>query len=225
MQDERLRSMGEELQAIYRLCSLMGAPYEPLVSGVHPSLVDASSGAARCVGAAVMAKLRELHVALQEQRRDRLQQVAALVEKLQVLWKLLQTPPEQQNALQHLVHLARAPEDDLIGDGLLTDVVISAGEAEVERLQREKGSKMKELVALKRQELEQVSQRCHLEPPRDTAPEVTDPLIDAGVIDLEQLMEQLDAQIRRVLEEEEDRAGILKEYFRWARAGAEEAWL
>lgn len=54
-------------------------------------------------------------------------------------------------------------------------------EEEVERLTKQKASRMKELVLKRRVELENICRNAHMEPDTNTAPEKIVALIDSGI--------------------------------------------
>ncbi|KAE9450858.1 hypothetical protein C3L33_17257, partial [Rhododendron williamsianum] len=97
--------------------------------------------------------------------------------------------------------------------------------AEVERLNKLKASRMKELVMKKRSELEDICHKTHIEPDPSTAPEKSTALIDSGLVDPCELLANIEAQISKTKDEALNRKEIMDKIERWLSACEEENWL
>ncbi|GJT52365.1 65-kDa microtubule-associated protein 8 [Tanacetum coccineum] len=98
-------------------------------------------------------------------------------------------------------------------------------EAEVDRLDQLKASKMKELLVKKRTELEEICRRSHMEVPSLSEMDHVVSSIKHGEMDYADLLKSMDEQIARAEDEALSRKMIMEKVEKWALAREEERWL
>lgn len=103
-------------------------------------------------------------------------------------------------------------------------MILDKAEVEVERLDQLKPSKMKE-IAFKKQELEDIVARAHIEIDTEAAQGKILALIDSGKIEPSELLIDMDDQIMKTKEEALSRKEILEKVEKWMSACEEESWL
>ncbi|GKC95174.1 65-kDa microtubule-associated protein 8 [Tanacetum coccineum] len=102
---------------------------------------------------------------------------------------------------------------------------IEKAEAEVDRLDQLKASKMKELLVKKRTELEEICRRSHMEVPSLSEMDHVVSSIKHGEMDYADLLKSMDEQIARAEDEALSRKMIMEKVEKWALAREEERWL
>ncbi|GJM89680.1 hypothetical protein PR202_ga05891 [Eleusine coracana subsp. coracana] len=198
-------------------------------------------------------KLEELRMSLQsleEEKKERIKQVMKyfntlhslcevlgidfkqtiselqdLASTMLVLWNLMDTPIEEQQAFQSVTCNIAASDHELNEPNTLSTDFLDYVEAEVLRLEQLKASKMKELIMKKKAELEEHRRRAHLVRDEGYAAQFSIEAIEVGVIDPSLLLEQIEAYIATVKEDAFSRKDILERVERWLSACEEEAWL
>lgn len=98
-------------------------------------------------------------------------------------------------------------------------------EVEVERLDKLKSSKMKEIALKKQSELEEIYARAHVDIDSGAAQEKIMAIIDSGKVEPSELFANLDNQIVKAKEEALSRKEILEKVDKWMSACEEESWL
>jgi len=96
---------------------------------------------------------------------------------------------------------------------------------EVERLDKLKASKMKEIALKKQSELGEIYARVHIDIDSVAAQEKIMALIDSGNVEPSELLANLDNQIVKAKEEALSRKDILEKVDKWMSACEEESWL
>ncbi|XP_076939272.1 65-kDa microtubule-associated protein 8-like [Bidens hawaiensis] len=103
--------------------------------------------------------------------------------------------------------------------------MIEQAEAEVEKLDQLKASKMKELLLKKQTELENICRRSHMEiPPLSEMDHVVNS-INRGEMDYADLLNNMDEQIAKAGDEALSRKTIMEKVEKWVLARDEERWL
>ncbi|GLJ53070.1 hypothetical protein SUGI_1130560 [Cryptomeria japonica] len=82
---------------------------------------------------------------------------------------------------------------------------------------------MEELVLKKRMELEEICRRAHLDPDGRTSPEKSNALINAGMVDPTERLENIEAQIVKENEDVLNRKEIMDKIDKWLVACKEES--
>ena len=98
-------------------------------------------------------------------------------------------------------------------------------EVEVDRLDKLKASRMKEIAFKKQTELEEIYARAHIEIKPEVVRERIMSLIDAGNTEAAELLAEMDSQIAKAKEEAFSRKEILDRVEKWMSACEEESWL
>lgn len=96
---------------------------------------------------------------------------------------------------------------------------------EVERLDKLKASRMKEIAFKKQDELEEIFTRAHIEIDTHAAREKILARIDSGNVEPSELLADMDHQIIKAKEEAISRKDILDKVEKWMSACEEESWL
>ncbi|KAJ7970063.1 65-kDa microtubule-associated-like protein [Quillaja saponaria] len=217
---DRLKKVQDHLYALNSLCSVLGVDFKPIVSKVHPSLVD--SEGSKSLSTDTIEQLGIAITNLREAKIQRMQKLQDLASTMLELWNLMDTPIEEQQMFQNVTCNIAASEHEVTEPNTLSMDFINYVEAEVSRLEELKSSKMKELVLKKRSELEEVCRKTHLVPEVDSAVEYA---IESGNGDPACVLEQIELQIAKVKEEALSRKEILEKIEKWLGACDEECWL
>ncbi|RVW96930.1 65-kDa microtubule-associated protein 5 [Vitis vinifera] len=141
------------------------------------------------------------------------------------LWNLLDTSVDEQKQFEHVTCLISSSIDEVVRQGCLALDVIEQTEVEVERLKVLKASKMKELVLMRQNELEEIYRGVHMDLDTDAARQTLVSLIDSGNVDLSALLSGIDDQIVKTKEQALSRKDILDKVEKWKYASDEENWL
>lgn len=96
---------------------------------------------------------------------------------------------------------------------------------EVERLDKLKFSRMKEIAFKRQGELEEIFAHAHIEIDSQAAREKILTLIDSGSVEPSELLADMDNQIIKAKEEAISRKDILDKVEKWMSACEEESWL
>ena len=96
---------------------------------------------------------------------------------------------------------------------------------EVERLDKLKFSRMKEIAFKRQNELEEIFSHVHIEIDSQAAREKILALIDSGNVEPSELLADMDNQIIKAKEEAVSRKEILDKVEKWMSACEEESWL
>ncbi|KAJ3677056.1 hypothetical protein LUZ60_002780 [Juncus effusus] len=223
---DRLQKVLEHVNQVHLLCGVLGLDFTETVNQVHPSLHQADvADQSASISNATLDGLSKSVTRLREERKSRIRKLREIVEALFKLWKLMDTSQEERGRFAKLTSLVQSPEETITFTGALSQETINQAEAEVERLAKLKASRMKELVMIRRVELEEICKSAHIEPDPSTAPEKTNALIDSGLVDPSELLGNLEAEIMKAREESMSRKDIMDRINKWLAACDEETWL
>ncbi|XP_051123479.1 65-kDa microtubule-associated protein 5 [Andrographis paniculata] len=221
----RLQKVNGHISAIYELSAVMSLDFKKIVSEIHPSFVDSCSGHSKSISNETLARLTSEMNSLKQEKQQRLLKVKELGQILQDLWTLLDTPVDEQRRFHHVTHFIASNADSVMSPGSLSIDVIEQTEAEVERLNTLKASKMKELIFKRQSELEGIYKGVHMEVDSDKAQQILSSLVESGNIDLSDLLLSMDDQITKAKEQAQSRKDILDKVEKWRHASEEESWL
>ncbi|KAJ7546031.1 hypothetical protein O6H91_08G021000 [Diphasiastrum complanatum] len=222
---DRLHKVLDCINAVHNLCAVLGLDFFKMVTEVHPSLDESGSNQPKSISNDTLNRLAHTIQSLQEEKRRRLQKLQGLGSALLDLWNLMDTPSEEQHLFQSVTRSIGAADSDVVAPNALAYDIIEEAEVEVERLERLKASKMKELVLKKRIELEEICRNSHMEPDASTAQDVTNAFIDSGMVDASELLASIEDQISKAKEAALSRKEILDKIDKWMAACEEESWL
>ncbi|GAA0166148.1 hypothetical protein Leryth_007827 [Lithospermum erythrorhizon] len=222
---ERLQKVLELVSTVHDLCAVLGMDFLSTVIEVHPSLNESTGAQSLSISNETLAKLANTVVALEEDKKHRLQKLQELASQLIDLWNLMETPDEERGLFDHVTCNISASVDEVTGGGALTLDLIKQAETEVERLDQLKASKMKEIALKKQTELEQIFAHVHIEIDSEAAREKIMSLIDSGNVEPAELLSDMDNQIMNAKEEASSRKEILDKVEKWMSACEEESWL
>ncbi|KAH9299823.1 hypothetical protein KI387_031505, partial [Taxus chinensis] len=222
---DRLHKVLEYVNEVHGLCAVLGMDFWKTVSEVHPSLHDSTPGQSKNISNETLEGLSQTIQKLNDEKKLRIRKLHDLGKSLVELWNLMDTPIEERELFENVVFILEASDNEVTGSGALALDIIEQAEIEVERLDQLKASKMKELVLKKRMELEEICRRAHLEPDASTAPEKSNALIDAGMVDPSELLANIEAQILKAKEDVLSRREIMDKIDKWLSACEEESWL
>ncbi|EFJ35080.1 hypothetical protein SELMODRAFT_21497, partial [Selaginella moellendorffii] len=218
----RLHKVLEYVNSVHDLCAELGLEFFKIITEVHPSLDDSHSVQSRSITNETLDRLANTIQSLEEEKKRRIKKLQELGTKLVDLWNLMETPKEEQQLFRHLT--CNVASSECVPGSLAFDIIEEA-EVEVERLERLKASKMKELVMRKRLELEEICRQTHMEPDNSTSQDKTNALIDSGMVDPSELLSRIEEQIAYAKEDAVSRRDILDKIERWMGACEEESWL
>ncbi|CAI8607146.1 unnamed protein product [Vicia faba] len=210
---------------ISELSTVMSIDFKKTLNGVHPSLSDSSNGAPLSISNDTLAALTGVVHSLKQEKQQRLQKVQELTKFLVELWDLMEMPIDEQKAFSHVTRLISASVDEVSIRGCLSADVIKQVEVEVQRLNVLKASKMKELVFKRQNELEEIYRGVHMDVDSEAARKILTSRIESGNIDMSELLQSMDDQIRMAKEQALSRRDILDRVEKWKFAAEEEKWL
>ncbi|KAK6930824.1 hypothetical protein RJ641_002617 [Dillenia turbinata] len=222
--NDRLQRVDRYINKIHNLSAILGTESSTIVTKVHPSLNELS-GLSRNISDSILAKLRGTVESLEEEKTKRLEKLHHLGKALTNLWNLMDTPDKDRRKFSHVTNLLSISPAEVSNPGSLTAHMIQQAEAEVERLDQLKASKMKELFLKKQIELEEICKRTHMEIPSRSEMDNIINLINNGEIDYADLLMSMDEQISRATEEASSRQVIMEKVEKWMLAREEERWL
>ncbi|XP_071702111.1 65-kDa microtubule-associated protein 1-like isoform X2 [Rutidosis leptorrhynchoides] len=222
---DRLHKVFEFVSAIHDLCAVLGVDFYSTVTEVHPSLNDATGVQSKSISNDTLAMLSKTVLGLKEDKKQRLKKLQELATQLIDLWNLMDTSEEERSLFDHVTCNISASVDEVTVPGALAIDLIKQAEVEVERLDKLKGSRMKEIAFKRQGELEEIFERAHIEIDTQAAREKIMSLIDSGNIEPSELLADMEKQIIKAKEEAISRKDILDKVEKWMSACEEESWL
>ncbi|KAL8505495.1 hypothetical protein ACS0TY_016661 [Phlomoides rotata] len=222
---DRLHNVLEFVSTVHDLCAVLGLDFLTTVTEVHPSLNDSRGVQSKSISNDTLSKLAKTVLALEEDKKTRLQKLQELATQLIDLWNLMDTPPEERRIFDHVTCNISASVDEVNVPGALALDLIEQAEVEVERLDQLKASRMKEIAFKKQTELEEIFVHAHIEIDTEAAREKIMSLIDSGSVEPTELLADMDNQITKAKEEAASRKDILDKVEKWMSACEEESWL
>ncbi|CDP05474.1 unnamed protein product [Coffea canephora] len=222
---ERLKKVLEFVNEVHSLCGVLGLDFGKTVSEIHPSLQGTSLEQSTNISDTTLEGLEQTILRLKTERKVRLQKLKDVAASLFELWNLMDTTKEEQVKFSRINFILGSAESDIVEPGALSLDVIQQITAEVERLATLKASRMKELVMKRRQELEDICCRTHIQPDPSTAADKANAMIDSGLLDPCELLANIETQINKATEEAFSRKEIMDRIERWLCACEEENWL
>ncbi|CAM8883704.1 unnamed protein product [Rhodiola kirilowii] len=221
---ERLRKVEQYISEVHKISAIMGMESSLLITKVHPSLNELC-GISKNISDDIIAKLSSMAKSLDEEKKNRLDKLHHLGKALTNLWNLMDTPYEDRQMFYNITKLLSVSAADICRPGSLTVHIIEKAEAEVQRLDESKASKMKELFLKKQVDLEEIYSKTHMENPSRTEMENILDLINSGVIDHADLLKHMDDLIFKAKEEASSRKAIMEKVVKWMQSRDEERWL
>ncbi|KAK4253143.1 hypothetical protein QN277_010751 [Acacia crassicarpa] len=221
----RLQKVNSHVSTIHDLSVVMSMDFLKTLNGINPSLGDSSEGALKSISNDTLARLTEVIHSLKQSKRQKLQKLQELARSLIELWDLMEIPSDEQRDFSHVTSLIPLSVDEVSKQGCLSADVIEQAELEVERLEILKGTKLKDLVFKRQNELEDIYRGVHMDVDSDKAKHILAGLIESGSISLSDLLQSMDGQIRKAKEEALSRKDILDKVEKWHLAVEEENWL
>ncbi|WOK99958.1 65-kDa microtubule-associated protein 1 [Canna indica] len=225
LQSDRLQKVLDLVSTVHDLCAVMGLDFFSTITEVHPSLNDSVGVQSKSISNDTLSELSRMVIALEEDKKMRLQKVQELAAQLTDLWNLMDTPVEEQGLFSHVTCNISCTVDEVTVPGSLTLDLIEQAEVEVERLDQLKASKMKEIAFKKQNELEDIYSRAHIEIDSTAARDKILAIIDSGNFESSELLAEMDNQILKAKEEAASRKDILERVEKWMSACEEESWL
>ncbi|XP_031272827.1 65-kDa microtubule-associated protein 8 [Pistacia vera] len=222
--NDRLQRVEKYIDAVRNLSATLGMESSMIITKVHPSLNELY-GISKNISDSILEKLNSTVESLKEEKQKRLEKLHQLGKALTNLWNLMDTPYSDRRQFSHVTNLLSFSSAEVSDSGSLTHNMIEQAEAEVNRLDQLKASKMKELFLKKQNELEEICNNSHMEIPSQTEMDKIINLINSGEIDHAELLMSLDEQICRAKEEASSRKAIMEKVEKWILARDEERWL
>ncbi|KAJ0969196.1 hypothetical protein J5N97_022073 [Dioscorea zingiberensis] len=224
--NDRLMKVEEYINTMHDLAATMGMDSAKIITEVHPSLDSSNGQHSKNISDSILERLNHTVGLLKDEKKKRLIKLHRLGKALSNLWNLMDTPIEEQQKFTHITKFSSSETaGEISGLGSLTLDTIHQVEAEVERLDQLKASKMKELFLKKKVELEEICKKSHMEMPSSTEMDHIMKLILSGEMDHADLLTSMDERIYRAREEACSRKDIMEKVERWMGACTEERWL
>ncbi|XP_061364434.1 65-kDa microtubule-associated protein 5 [Gastrolobium bilobum] len=228
LQNEKILRQQKVKSHISIICDLslvMSIDFWKTLNEIHPSLGDSLKGTPQSISNDTLARLTAVIHSLKQEKIQRLQKAQELAKFLVELWDLMETPIDDRKAFSHVTRLISASVDEVSTQGCLSADVIEQAEIEVQRLNVLKASKMKYLVFKRQNELEEIYRGVHMDVDSEAARQILTSLIESGNIDVSELLQSMDDQIRKAKEQALSRRDILDRVEKWKFAAEEEKWL
>ncbi|GAA0143305.1 non-motor microtubule binding protein [Lithospermum erythrorhizon] len=222
---ERLDKVLECVSEVHCLCGLLSLDFGKTVSDVHPSLSEKSFEQSTNVSDRTLEGLRQVIRRLDSERTDRFQKLKEVSLSLSKLWNLMGITEDEGTKFPIVNSISELSVSDITEPGVLSLDTYQQVVAEMERLNDLKAGKMKELVLKKRLELEDICYRTHIQPDPSTAADKANAMIDSGLVDPCELLENIEAQVNKAIDEALVRKEITDRIERWLSACDEENWL
>ncbi|CAN6285015.1 unnamed protein product [Urochloa humidicola] len=222
---DRLQKVFIYVDEVHSLCAVLGMDFAKTVKEVHPSLHGTNSENSTNISDSTLEGLTQTILKLKAEKKTRVLKLQEIVEKLHRLWNLMESAEQEIRKFAKVAAVLGSSEEEITSPGILSLETIQETEEEVERLTKQKASRMKELVLKKRLELEEVCRNAHMEPDMNTAPEKIIALIDSGLVDPCELLSSIEVQIAKANEESLTRKDIMERVDKWLSACDEETWL
>ncbi|KAF7836261.1 65-kDa microtubule-associated protein 5 [Senna tora] len=221
----RLQKVNSHISTIHELSMVMAIDFLKTLNGIHPSLVDSSMSTLKSISNDTLARLTEVIHSLKQEKQQRLKKLQELASSIVELWDLMETPVEERKDFSHVISLISLSVDEVSKHGCLSVDIIEQAEVEVQRLNVLKGTKLKDLVFKRQNELEEIYRGVHMDVDSDAARQILISLIESGNISLSDLLQSMDDQIRKAKEQALSRKDILDKVDKWKLAAEEENWL
>ncbi|PSS24380.1 Microtubule-associated protein [Actinidia chinensis var. chinensis] len=221
----RLQRVDNHISTIHALSVVMSLDFNKKITEAHPSLGYLANGQSKSISNETLARLTGLVHSLKQEKQKRLRKLQDLGSTLMELWSLMDTSVEEQKRFDHVTCLISSSVDEVLKQGCLALDVIEQTEVEVERLNVLKGSKMKELVFKRQNELEEIYRGVHMDVDSDTARQILIGLMESGNVNLSDLLSSMDDQILKAKQQALSRKDILDKVEKWKHASEEENWL
>ncbi|CAA7025336.1 unnamed protein product [Microthlaspi erraticum] len=222
---DRLQKVLEFVSTVHDLCAVLGLDFLSTVTEVHPSLDEANGVQAKSISNETLSSLAKTVLTLKEDKMQRLKKLQELATQLTDLWNLMDTPDEERELFDHVTCYISASVHEVTDSGALALDLIEQAEVEVDRLDKLKFSRMKEIAFKKQSELEEIYARAHIEIKPEVVRDRIMSLIDAGNTEPTELLADMDSQIAKAKEEAFSRKEILDRVEKWMSACEEESWL
>ncbi|GAA0138355.1 non-motor microtubule binding protein [Lithospermum erythrorhizon] len=220
---DRMKQVLDHLKSLNSLCSVLGMDFKVMARKVHPTLDDRHDSF--CITVGTIQKLAATIKELKEEKIQRLKKLQDLGTTMVELWTLMDTPAEEQQIFQNVIRLIAASEEEISEDNSLSIDFLKWAEEEVERLQKVKSVKIKEVLLKKRVELEDLCRAAHIVVSPYDSVDFSIETSEAGSVDPSYLLGRIDTKISEVKEEILSRKEILDKVDKWFTACEEECWL
>ncbi|XP_020588607.1 65-kDa microtubule-associated protein 1-like [Phalaenopsis equestris] len=222
---ERLHKVLDFVSTVHDLCAVLGMDFFGTITEIHPSLNESIGVQSKSISNDTLYKLFKMVESLKEDKRVRLQKLQVLAARLTDLWNLMDTSSEERELFRHITSNISATVDKVIVPGALALDIIEQAEEEVERLDKLKASRMKEIAMKKQAELEEIYAHAHMDFDSAEAEKKIVALIEFGNVEPSELFVEMDDKILKAKEEALNRREILEKVEKWMSACEEESWL
>ncbi|KAI3824360.1 hypothetical protein L1987_05818 [Smallanthus sonchifolius] len=222
---ERIHKVLAYVNEVHLMCSILGLDFGKTISVVHPSLHDTSSEHTTNISDNTLEGLENAILKLKTERKVQFQKLKDIVTSLFELWNIMDTTREEKHHFSRITSVIRLSEAEIVEPGALSTEIFQQVSQEVERLNKLKRGKIKELVMKRRVELEELCFKIHIEPDPSTTIDKSNAMIDSGLVDPSELLAKIEAQISEVSNEALSRKEIMDRVDRWLSACEEENWL
>ncbi|KAJ8900376.1 hypothetical protein K2173_025016 [Erythroxylum novogranatense] len=220
--NNRLKEISSYLDTIKSLCVVLGIDFKHTIRKIHPTLDDSGI---KDIRDDTMKMLIVVIQRLKEVKIQRMHKLQDLVTVMLELWKLMDTPVQEQQRFQTLVSYSAASEPEINKYNILSADMIKQVEEEVARLEQLKSSKVKELVLKRRVELENMCRKTHIATEALIRAKYSIEELESKPLDPMLMLERIEFEIAEVKAEIFSRKEVLEKVEKWLAACEEERWL
>ncbi|XP_068655730.1 65-kDa microtubule-associated protein 8 isoform X1 [Aristolochia californica] len=178
--NKRLQKVEDYLRTIHSLSATMGMDPSKIIVDVHPSLDVSCKQKSKNISDVILSRLDDTVESLKEEKQKRLEKLHKLGKALTNLWCLMDTSSEERRSFSHITDFTSISASEISKPGSLAPDIIHEAEAEVQRLDQLKASKMKELFLKKKAQLEEICKKSHMEIPTQSEMDNIINLINSG---------------------------------------------
>ncbi|KAL3839024.1 hypothetical protein ACJIZ3_023615 [Penstemon smallii] len=219
----------DHVNKIHTLSSVLCLDFGKIVNDVHPSLHESSPKQVTNISDSTLDGLDQAITRLKTERKIRFQKLNDVAGSLFELWKLMDTRKEEKVNFLRITSILGLQESEIVQPSSLSLEIIFLTEIQepniVERLTKLKANRMKELVMMKKSELDDICCKTHIQPDLSTAPDKTNAMIDSGLVDPCELLANIESQIYKAKDEALSRGEIMDRIDKWLSACNEKNWL
>ncbi|XP_078446992.1 microtubule-associated protein 65-5 isoform X2 [Wolffia australiana] len=223
--NRRLEEVAKFLHGIHELSGVISVDFSETIRQVHPSFVDFREEQPKSISDETLSRFNGSIKSLMNVKKQRLQKLQFIGANIVELWHLMETPVEEQKKFDFVTRFISQSADEIVEQGCLSVDVIEQAQAELDRLNVLKSSKMKDIIMKKQLELEAIYDSAHIYINGDDARLAINEAIDSGEVDVSQLLSAMEDEIEKARELALSRKEILDKVEKWRFASEEEHWL
>ncbi|KAL6900925.1 hypothetical protein ACP4OV_005601 [Aristida adscensionis] len=233
---DRLCKVEEYKVLVNNFAKIMGMDPLEILADVHPRLLDGpNEQQTKNISDDILKRLNMTVQRLKEEKNNRREKLHSLVKALTNLWNTLDITIEERQPYGQIKTFAMTSANSILGPGSLTLETILKVESEVQRLDQLKASKMKELFLKKREQVDEICRKSHMDMPYQAEMDnIMDMIMSGnhylrskctGDVDHDDLLKTMDEYIYKAKDEATSRKDIMDKVEKWIASCDEERWL